>query len=105
MDSHSVSSRVPSSVASKTVKIGGIVFANNRYDATGDVLYVNVGDPGDAVDWIGTAEGDGTSHGPDGSLIGMTILNAKLRLEQDGKIELTLPEHTVAVTDLGDLLT
>ena len=35
----------------------------------------------------------------------MTILNAKLRLEQDGKIELTLPEHTVAVTDLGDLLT
>ena len=101
MDSHSVSSRV----ASTTVKIGGIVFANNRYDAKGDVLYVNVGDPGDAVDWIGTSEGDGTSHGPDGSLIGLTILNAKLRLQQDGKIELTLPEHTVAVTDLGDLLT
>ena len=35
----------------------------------------------------------------------MTILNARLRLEQDGKIELTLPEHTVSVTDLGDLLT
>ena len=101
MDSHSVSSRV----ASKTVKVGGIVFDNNTYDAKGDVLYVNVGDPGDAVDWIGTAEGDGTSHGPDGSLIGLTILNAKLRFQQDGKIELTLPEHTVAVTDLGDLLT
>ena len=105
MDSHSVSSRVPSGVASKAVTIGGIVFANNRYDATADVLYVNVGDPGDAVDWIGTADGDGTSHGADGSLIGMTILTATLRLEQDGKIELTLPEHTVAVTDLGDLLT
>ena len=101
MDSHGVSPRV----ASKTVKIGGIVFDNNMYDAKGDVLYVNVGDPGDAVDWIGTAEGDGTCHGPDGSLIGLTILNAKHRLEQDGKIELTLPEHTVAVTDLGDLLT
>jgi uncharacterized protein YuzE len=101
MDSHGVSSHV----ASKTVKIGGIVFDNNTYDAKGDVLYVNVGDPGDAVDWIGTAEGDGTSHGPDGSLIGLTILNAKLRLQQDGKIELTLPEHTVAVTDLGDLVT
>lgn len=100
MDSHSISARV----ASKTVKIGGIVFDNNLYDAKGDVLYVNVGDPGDAVDWIGTAEGDGTCHGPDGSLIGLTILNAKLRLEQDGKIELTLPEHTVSVTDLGDLL-
>ena len=105
MDSHSVSSRAPSSVASKAVTIGGIVFANNRYDAKGDVLYVNVGDPGDAVDWIGTSEGDGTSHGPDGSLLGLTILNAKLRLQQDGKIEFTLPEHTVAVTDLGDLLT
>lgn len=56
MDSHSVSSRIPSSVDSKTVTIGGIVFANNRYDATGDVLYVNVGDPGDAVDWIGTED-------------------------------------------------
>ena len=105
MDSHSVSSRVPSSVASATVKIGGIVFDNNMYDAKGDVLYVNVGDPGDAVDWIGTAEGDGTCHGPDGSLIGLTILNARLRLQEDGKIELTLPEHTVSVTDLGDLLT
>ena len=100
MESHGVSSRV----ASKTVKTGGIVLDNNTYDAKGDVLYVNVGDPGDAVDWFGTAEGDGTSHGPDGSLIGLTILNAKLRLEQDGKIELTLPEHTVPVTDLGELL-
>src|SRR4051794_17554008 len=49
--------------------------------------------PGDAVAWGGTAEGDGTSYGPDGSLIGMTILNAKLRLEEDGKIQLTLPAH------------
>jgi uncharacterized protein YuzE len=100
MDSHGVSTRA----TAKMVKIGGIVFDNCEYDSRGDVLYVNVGDPGDAVDWIGTAEGDGTSHGPDGSLIGMTILNAKLRLERDGKIELTLPEHKVVVTDLGDVL-
>ena len=100
MDSHGVSARA----AARTVKIGGIVFDNCEYDARGDVLYVNVGDPGDAVDWIGTAEGDGTSHGPDGSLIGMTILNARRRLERDGMIELTLPEHRVRVTDLGDLL-
>jgi len=100
MDSHSVSTK-----GTATLKIGGIEFDNNFYDRDVDVLYVNVGDPGNAVDWIGTAEGDGTSHGPDGSLIGMTILNAKHRLEKDGKIELTLPEHTVVVTDLGNLLT
>lgn len=100
MDSHGVSAkRVASSV-----KIGGIVFDNCEYDAEGDVLYVNVGDPGDAVAWIGTAEGDGTSHGPDGNLIGMTILNARMRFEQDGAIELTLPEHTVRVTDVGGVL-
>lgn len=100
MDSHGVSTRA----SAKAVKIGGIVFDNCEYDRRGDVLYLNVGDPGDAVDWIGTAEGDGTSHGPDGSLIGLTILNARARLERDGKIELTFPEHTVEVSDLGDAL-
>src|SRR5438132_10914 len=99
MDSHRVSAKVAA-----PVKIGGIVFNNNFYDREADVLYVNVGDPGDAVDWDGTAEGDGTSYGPDGSLIGMTILNAKLRLEEDGKIEFTLPEQKVVVTDLGGVL-
>jgi uncharacterized protein YuzE len=99
MGSHSIPTKHAASVT-----IGGIVFDNCEYDAEGDVLYVNVGDPADAVDWIGTAEGDGTSHGPDGSLIGMTILNARFRIEQEGKIELTLPEHKVVVTDLGDVL-
>jgi len=100
MDSHSVST-----TGTATVKVGGIVFDNNVYDSRGDVLYLHVGSPRNAVDAIGTAEGDGTFHGPDGSLVGLTILNARLRLEEDGKIELTLPEHTVVVTDLGDLLT
>jgi uncharacterized protein YuzE len=94
---------VPRRTGAGPVTIGGIVFNNNSYDETADVLYVNVGKPGDAVDWIGTAEGDGTSHGPDGNLIGMTILNAKRRLERDGRIEFTLPEHKVVVTDLGDV--
>jgi len=34
----------------------------------------------------------------------MTILNARHRLERDGKIELTLPERTVVVTELSGLL-
>lgn len=100
MDSH----RVPAGVTAKTVKIAGIVFDNVEYDRPVDILYVNVGDPADAVDWDGTAEGDGTSYGPDGSLVGMTILNARYRLEHDGKIELTFPERRVVVRDLGDVL-
>jgi len=100
MDSHSVHARL----ASKTVKVAGIEFDNIVYDSRGDVLYLHVGDPASAVDFDGTAEGDGTSYGPDGSLVGITILNARLRLEQDGEIVLTLPGHTVRATDLGDAL-
>ena len=100
MDSH----RVPAERSARIVNLGGIEFDNNFYDREGDVLYLHVGDPSTAEDAIGTAEGDGTFHGGDGSLVGLTILNAKLRLEQDGKIELTLPSHKVVVTDLGDAL-
>ncbi len=99
MDSHGVPTAIPA-----TVTIGGITFDRIVYDREGDVLYLHVGDPAGAVDFDGTAEGDGTSYGPDGSLVGITILNARLRLEQDGKIELTLPEHRVEVRDLGAVL-
>ena len=99
MDSHSVSAKV-----APVVRVAGITFDNVDYDESGDVLYINVGDPADAVDWDGTPEGDGTSYGPDGSLIGMTILNAKLRLKEDGEIAFTLPEQRVVVTELNGLL-
>ena len=99
MDSHGVPTAIPA-----TMTIGGITFDRVAYDREGDILYLHVGDPAAAVDFDGTAEGDGTSYGPDGSLVGITILNARLRLEQDGKVELTLPEHQVEVTDLGAVL-
>lgn len=99
MDSHSVPAR-----SAATVTIGGIVFDNNFYDRDVDILYLHVGEPADAVDAIGTEEGDGTFHAADGSLVGLTILNAKLRLEQDGKIELTIPRQKLVVAGLGDVL-
>ena len=100
MDSDGVQTRS----TAETVTVAGIAFDNNFYDRDVDVLYLHVGDPATAVDYDGTAEGDHSRYGPDGGLVGLTILNARLRLEQDGKIELTLPEHKVVVTDLGDLL-
>ena len=100
MDSHSVRTEH----AAEAVTVGGIVFDNNLYDARGDVLYLHVGDPNEAVDFDGTAEGDATRYGPDGSLVGITIVDAKRRLEADGGIELTLPEHRVKVADLGRIL-
>jgi hypothetical protein len=70
--------RVPTKAATRSVRIGGI-------------------------DFDGTAEGDGTRYGPDGSLVGITVLNARLRLEEDGKIVLTLPEHRVEASDLEEI--
>jgi uncharacterized protein YuzE len=100
MDSHGV----PASFAAQTVRIAGIEFDNVEYDSRGDVLYLHVGDPASAVDFDGTAEGDATRYGPDGSLVGLTILNARLRLESEGKIVLTLPEQRVEATDLRQVV-
>ena len=84
--------------------IAGIEFDNNFYDREVDVLYLHVGDPSSAVEFDGTPEGDHTRYGPDGSLVGLTILNARRRLERDGEIVLTLPEQKVHATDLSDVL-
>jgi uncharacterized protein YuzE len=86
------------------VKIAGIEFDNNFYDRDADVLYLHVGDPGSAVDFDGTPEGHHTRYGPDGSLVGLTIVNARWLLEQDGEIMLTLGEQQVHATDIGSVL-
>lgn len=87
-----------------TVKIAGIEFDHVDYDREVDVLYLHVGDPASAVDWEDTVEGDGVRYGPDGSLVGITILNARRRLDRDGKIVITLPEQRVEATQLDDVL-
>ena len=87
-----------------TVKIGGIEFDHNLYDREADVLYLHVGNPADAIDWDDSPEGDGLRYGPDGSLVGITILNARSRLERDGKITITLPERRLEATNLNDVL-
>lgn len=86
------------------VKIAGIEFDNTVYDRDADVLYLHVGDPASAVDFDATPEGHHTRYGPDGSLVGLTIVNARWLLDRDGEIVLTLPGQTVRTVDLGDVL-
>ena len=76
-----------------TVTIGNIVFDRVRYDAEGDVLYLHRADPASAVDFDASPEGHHLRFDADGRLIGVTIVNAKSLLDQDGKIVLTLPER------------
>ena len=88
-----------------TVKIAGIEFDRVVYDREADVLYLHVGEPSTAVDWEDSAEGDGLRYGSDGSLVGITVLNAHRRLDRDGEIVITLPQQRVIAKDLGDALT
>ena len=88
-----------------SVKIAGIEFDNVDYDAEEDILYVHVGDPASAVAWDESPEGDGLRFGIDGSLVGITILNARGRVDADGEIAITLPQQRVVVKDLGGALT
>lgn len=75
-----------------TIKIGHFVFDNVFYDADVDVLYLHMGDPSTAVDFDESPEGHALRFDADGNLVGVTILNAKLLIERDGELTITVPE-------------
>ena len=75
-----------------TIKLGHFVFDNVFYDADVDVLYLHMGDPSTAVDFDESPEGHALRFDVDGNLVGVTILNAKLLIERDGELTITVPE-------------
>jgi uncharacterized protein YuzE len=87
-----------------SVKIGGIEFDRVNYYAEGDVLYLWVGEPRKSADSDESPEGHYLQFGEDGSLIAITIVNARTILEREGKLTVTLPSHQIETSDLGDAL-
>ena len=87
-----------------SVRLGGIEFDNVDYDREADVLYLHVGEPSSAVDWDESPEGHHLRFGADGQLVGITIVNARWLLDEDGVIVITLPERRIETRDLGDVL-
>ncbi len=81
-----------------SIKIDGLVFDRADYDADGDVLYLGRGEDPAASDAALTPEGHGIRYGPDGEVIGVTIINARFILDRDGHITITLP-HEVRVEE------
>jgi uncharacterized protein YuzE len=75
-----------------TITIGTFTFDNVFYDAEVDVLYLHMGDPSTAVDFDESPEGHALRFGADGRLVGVTILDAKLLIERDSEIKITVPE-------------
>ena len=99
MDNHSVPTTIPTAVT-----IAGITFDRIVYDREADVLYLHVGEPSSAVDFDATNEGHHMRYGPDGTIVGITIVNARRILEEDGEIAITLPRQRVVVKDLESVL-
>jgi uncharacterized protein YuzE len=79
------------------VSVGRYTFDNVSYDAEADVLYLHMGDPSTAVDFDESPEGHALRFDAGGNLVGVTILNAKLLIERDGELTITVPE----VVDVG----
>ena len=84
-----------------TVTIDGFVFERANYNADGDVLYLTRGESNMTADAVLTPEGHGVRYGPDGEVIGVTIINARWLLERDGHLTITVP-HSVRV-EAGEL--
>ena len=78
------------------VKIDDLTFDRGHYDAEGDVLYLGRGDTNEAADAALTPEGHGVRYDDSGGVIGVTIINARRIVEQDGYLTITLP-HSVRV--------
>ncbi len=87
-----------------SVTIAGIEFDHVVYDREADVLYLAVGDPKAASDFDAAPEGDYLRYDEHGTLFGVTIVNARRRLERDGKIVITLPEQRVEIGDFDTLV-
>lgn len=86
-----------------SVTIDNVTFDHSHYDAQGDVLYLSRGGRQPAADSEGTPEGHVVRFDADQQIIGITLINARWLLEQQGKIEITLPHHVelsaAALTD------
>jgi uncharacterized protein YuzE len=76
-----------------TITIGATKFDHVDYDADADVLYLRVGPERVPAESYGTPEGHNVRYAEDGSVIGVTIVNARWLLERDDEIRITIPSR------------
>ena len=68
------------------------------------MLYLWAGEPRKPASDDASPEGHYLQFDEDGSLIAVTIVNARWILENEGKITITLPDRQIEATDFGDVL-
>jgi uncharacterized protein YuzE len=87
-----------------SITIGSLTFDRVSYDREADVLYLSAGDPANAVDFDESAEGHALRYASDGRLVGITIVNARHLLAEEGTIVVTPPQLRVEAEQLADAL-
>jgi uncharacterized protein YuzE len=80
----------------KILTVDGITFDHGDYDADADVLYLHVGEPREAADSEETPEGDIVRFDANDRVIGLTLVNAKWRVDSAKPFRLTIPHRTIA---------
>jgi YD repeat-containing protein len=74
------------------VRIGDIEFDRVSYDEEVDVLYLHVGDPDTATDFDASAEGHALRYDDLDRLVGITVLNPRALVEEQGRVVITTPD-------------
>jgi uncharacterized protein YuzE len=87
-----------------TITIAGTTFDHYHYDARGDVLYLNVGEPQAEACGLETSDGHAIHYDETGAVIGLTLLNVRWILEHEGELTLTLPAEHLAADALQPML-
>jgi len=74
-------------------QIGPYTCDRGRYGRDADGLYLALGDPARAVDFDETPGGHAVSYDAAGELVGLTLVDARLLLDEakDGKVTIELP--------------
>jgi uncharacterized protein YuzE len=78
-----------------SVRIGGHDFEHVSYDDVADVLYLRNEHHGKGVRTHGTTEGHAVRLDAEGTVIGMTIVNARWLIERDGTIVISVPQQRI----------
>ena len=73
-----------------TVRVAHLEFDRVVYDAEADVLYLSIGEPRPAAATDATPEGHAIRFDESGDIIGITIVNAKWLVENEGEIAISL---------------
>jgi uncharacterized protein YuzE len=91
--------RPQSDLGDMGITIAGITFDHHRYDARGDVLYLNVGQARCAARSLEIEGGHAIHYNEAGAVSGLTLLSVRRTINRDSHLDLVLPLPRIIHSD------